>query len=162
MLGARTNHLRKLERIRLYVHEGQRYVQSLSERELMLIGAGIYWGEGSKKSQLGFINSDPEMVVFMYRWFQKALGVKKSEFLPRVLINSLHKGRDQVIKRYWARLLDVPIRQFRNTTFIKRPNIKRYTNHDTYFGLLTLRIRNSAELKYKILGLIEGIKCSKF
>lgn len=162
ILGASTNHLRKLERIAFHVQEGKKAIPTLSAKELLLVGAAIYWGEGSKKSQLGFINSDPDMIVFMYRWFQKALGARKEDFLPRILINALHKRRDKVIKNYWAQLLGLPVSQFKKTTFIKRPNTKRYSNHDNYFGLLTLRLRNSTELKYKILGLIEGLKYSKF
>ena len=162
ILGSSTNHRRKIENIERHVQGGKKYVNALSLRELLLVGAAIYWGEGSKKSQLGFINSDADMIVFIYRWFQKALGVKKQDFMPRILINDLHKSRDKVIKKYWAKLLGLPESQFRKTTFIKRPNTKRYSNHDTYFGLLTLRVRNSTDLKYKILGLIEGLKCSKF
>ncbi len=162
ILGSSTNHRRKMENIERHVQAGKKYVNELSLRELLLVGAAIYWGEGSKKSQLGFINSDADMIVFMYRWFQKALGVKKQDFMPRILINDLHKSRDRVIKGYWAKLLGLPESQFRKTTFIKRPNTKRYSNHETYFGLLTLRVRNSTDLKYKILGLIEGLKYSKF
>jgi hypothetical protein len=162
LLGSATNHRRKMEKIAAHEKEGKGYVQALSKRELLLIGAAIYWGEGSKKSHLGFINSDADMVVFMYQWFQLALGVKKQDFMPRIIINALHTSRAEVIRQYWARLLGLPISQFRKTTFIKRPNTKRYSNHDRYFGLLTLRVRNSTDLKYRILGLIEGIKYSKF
>ena len=162
LMGAATNRRRKLEKIARYIQDGKENVQKLSLRELLLVGTAIYWGEGSKKSHLGFINSDAGMVLFMYKWFQIALGVKKEDFMPRIIINSLHNDRGRVVKRYWAKLLRLPENQFRKTTFIKRQNTKRYSNHDNYFGLLTLRVRNSSELKYKILGLIEGLKYSKF
>lgn len=162
MLGSAVNHQRKIERIAYHVQEGKKQFETLSPRELLLVGTAIYWGEGTKKSELGFINSDADMIVFMYRWFQIALGVKKADFKPRILINSLHKRRDKIVKRYWSKLLGLPVSQFRKTTYVKRPNTKKYSNHDSYFGLLTLRVRNSTELKYKILGLIEGLKYSKF
>lgn len=162
ILGSLTNHRKKLERIECHAQDGKKYVQALSRRELLLVGSAIYWGEGSKKSQLSFINSDADMILFMYRWFQVAFEVKKTDILPRVFINALHKDRDTIIRKYWAQLLGVPARQFRKTIFIKRPNTKRYSNHETYFGLVSISIRKSTELKYKILGLIEGLKCSKF
>ncbi len=161
VLGSRTNHLRKLATIEVHKNNGVEYVGSLSPRELMLVGTAIYWGEGSKKSRLNIINSDADMILFMYRWFQIALGIPKADFTPRIFINALHMDRDKIIKRYWATLLDLPKSQFRKTIFIKRPNTKRYSNHDSYFGLLSLGLRNSGEVKYKILGLIEGIKHSK-
>lgn len=162
ILGSATNHRRKMERILHYIQEGKKDVQALSPRELLLVGTAIYWGEGSKKSQLAFINSDKDMILFVYRWFQVALGVKKEDFIATIFINALHKGRHAIIKKYWSSLLNLPHDQFRKTIFINRPNTKKYSNHDTYFGLLSLRVRRSAELKYKILGLIEGLKYSKF
>lgn len=162
ILGSATNHRRKMERIEHHVQEGKKDVQALSPRELLLVGTAIYWGEGSKKSQLAFINSDKDMILFVYKWFQMALGVKKEDFIATIFINALHKTRSTIIQKYWSRLLGLPVDQFRKTIFIKRPNTKRYSNHDTYFGLLSLRVRRSAELKYKILGLIEGLKYSKF
>lgn len=162
ILGASTNHRRKIEKIEKYVKDGKNNVGILSSRELLLVGAAIYWGEGSKKSQMAIINSDASMIIFMYNWFRQAIGVRKSDFILRVFVNSLHKSRDAVIKKYWAKLLDTPLDQFRKTIFIKRPNTKKYSNHDTYYGLLSIRARNSSEIKYRILGLIEGLKYSKF
>lgn len=162
MLGSSTNHRKKVERIAYHREEGEKYVQRLSSREFLLVGTAIYWGEGTKKSQLAFINSDKDMILFMYKWFQIALGVKKEDFIATIFINALHKRRHEVIKEYWSKLLGLPTDQFRKTIFIKRPNAKKYANHESYFGLLSLRVRKSAELKYKILGLIDGLKCSKF
>ena len=36
-------------------------INSISEKELKIIGAALYWAEGAKR-QLNFINSDPEMI----------------------------------------------------------------------------------------------------
>lgn len=162
ILGSAANHNRKMERIESHVREGKNYVKSLSQREMLLVGTAIYWGEGSKKSQLAFINSDKDMVLFMYRWFRFAFGVKKTDFILRIFVNDLHLNRKEIIEKYWSDLLKIPISQFRKTIFIKRINTKRYLNHDNYFGLLSIRTRNSTDLKYRILGLIEGLKCSKF
>ena len=162
LLGSATNHNRKLERINNHIKDGKVNVGSLSNRELLLVGAAIYWGEGSKKSQLAFINSDKDMILFMYRWFRSIFGINKESFILRIYINELHRGRRNIIEKYWSDLLKIPVSQFRKTIFIKRVNTKRYSNHDTYFGLLSIRTRNSTDLKYRILGLIEGLKHSKF
>ncbi len=35
---------------------------------------------------------------------------------------------------------------------------KVYENYDTYYGVLHLKVRRSANLKYRILGLIDAMK----
>jgi Putative ATPase subunit of terminase (gpP-like) len=95
LLGSRTNHLRKLATIDAYKKKGVEYFGLLSLREFMLVGAAIYWGEGSKKSRLNIINSDADMILFMYRWFQIALGIPKVDFMPRIFINALHIRQGQ-------------------------------------------------------------------
>ena len=46
--------------------EGQNYIQSISNNDLLLIGAVLYWGEGTKTEKgvlsLSFSNSDPLMI----------------------------------------------------------------------------------------------------
>lgn len=160
-IGADMNRRKKEERVLFHKDQGKNYVGSLSKRELTLVGTAIYWGEGSKKSQLAFINADPDMVIFMCNWFQIALGVSRGDFMPRIFINALHKERDLLLKKFWSNLLHLPVSQFRSTVFIQREHTKKYANHDEYYGMLSLRLRNSSEYKYKILGLIEGLKCSK-
>lgn len=162
MIGAQMNHQKKIARIEYHARAGRELFGYLSEREMLIAGATLYWGEGSKKTHLGFINSDKDMVIFMYQWFQSTAGVKKEDFIPRVFINALHRKRDEAIRQYWASLLGLPVSQFRKTAFIKRPNTKKYANHNNYFGMLSLRVRNSTDLKYRILGLIEGLKYSNF
>lgn len=123
-IGADMNRRKKEERVLFHRTQGKAYVESLSKRELTLVGSAIYWGEGSKKSQLAFINADPDMVMFMSRWFQVALGVSKEDFIPRIFINALHKDRDLLLKIFWSDLLQLPLHQFRSTVFIKRVHKK--------------------------------------
>ncbi len=162
LLGAEANRRKKMNVIAEYARMGKADTDKLTKREFLLIGASIYWGEGSKVGQLSFVNSDKDMVVFMSQWFQHALNVKKDDFILRVFINAQHARRETQLKTYWSRLLDIPVSKFRSTIFIKRPSRKKYANHSKYYGLLTLRMRNSANIKYRILGLIEGLKCSNF
>lgn len=162
LMGAQKNRDKKVHIIAKYTLQGKETARTLSAREALLIGIAIYWGEGSKVGQLSFVNSDKDMILFMHRWFQTSLRIPQADFMPRVYINSIHKHRKSQIESYWSQLLNLPLEQFGSTIFIRRGTVKRYENHTDYFGLLSLRIRRSADLKYRILGLIEGLKCSTF
>lgn len=162
LLGAETNRQKKLAVIAEYTQNGKVETARLTQKELLVAGIALYWGEGSKVGQLSFINADKDMILFMYHWFQLVIGINKHDFMPRIYVNAQHIDRKKEIEKYWATVLDIPSLQFRRTVFIKRPQRKKYANHSNYYGLLSLRIRNSTNVKYRILGLIEGLKCSSF
>lgn len=156
--GALANKTRKEQRIQFHNETGKKLLQRIHVQEFLIAGLALYWGEGNKKSRLSFINSDPAMIQFMLLWFQKAMGVKREDFMPCVFINAIHKPRINKIVRFWSNLLELPPRQFSNPVFIKRNPRKVYENYDSYYGLLAIRVRKSTDLKYRILGLIEGLK----
>lgn len=53
-------------------------VENLSEKELMLVGAALYWAEGAKQD-LSFINSDPEMVKVYVLMLKKVYNIKDED-----------------------------------------------------------------------------------
>lgn len=139
----------------------QKELGDISDRDFLLAGIALYWGEGSKKDgKLSFVNSDPSAIVFMYKWFQKFLGVSHAEFMPRIFINSLHKSRISEVLNFWSSLLELPIEQFGKVTLLKRESKKRYQNHQSYYGVLALRVSKPASRRQKVLSLIEVLKDS--
>jgi hypothetical protein len=154
-----TNRRKKVDLIESFKIEGVEQIGSITKKEFMVAGLCLYWAEGSKKdTKLSIVNSDPTMVLFMFNWFKKIMGVKKEEFMPRIFINHEHSYRIDTVLNFWASLLDLPISQFGNPTFLKINQKKKYDNHETYFGVLALRISKGTRLKYKILGQIEALK----
>lgn len=162
LLGAKKNHDLKMEKVARFLQEGKLQTGDLSRREALFVGAALYWGEGTKKGQLSFVNSDKDMVIFIYKWFRDVLGIQDRDFIFRIFINESHRSRKHAIENYWKALLKIPDSQFRSMVFIKSVHKKKHKNHEHYYGLLSIRVRRSTDLKYKILGLIEGLKYSTF
>ncbi|MCR4334498.1 MAG: hypothetical protein NUV47_02090 [Patescibacteria group bacterium] len=159
MRGVETNRKKRLDTISRYEKDGKEFTGCLSSRDKMLIGVALYWAEGSKKKGVfSFVNSDAVIVKCVSRWLNDVMGVSKEDFIPRVAINEMHRKRIEKVLNFWSNLLELPRSQFRNTFFIKTVQKKVYENYDTYYGTLVLRVRNSTHLKYRILGLIEGLK----
>lgn len=136
------------------------HLQQLSSDTIVAVGAALYWAEGSKsdKHQLSFVNSDPSMIFFMYKWFQRVFDVGAQDFIVRVFINEIHKSRIDTVLNFWSNLLELPKVDFRKTVFIKTKQRKVYLNHNNYYGLLSLRIKRSSVIKYKTLSLVEGLR----
>lgn len=159
ILGAAANKRKKEAVIIDFRQRGAQELSRLSDREILLTGLGIYWGEGAKGSSsvVSVVNSDPRIILYMYQWFQRAFKVDKIMFSPRIFINAQHRSREEKVVNYWSRLLRLPKRQFGKTVFIKVKNKKVYENYDTYYGVLALKVRKGANIKYRILGYLDAL-----
>lgn len=133
-------------------------MSKLTERELMVTGLGLYWGEGGKTNRrIEFCNSDPRMIKFLTLWLTKCFGVNKENLICTVGINEIHTKREQVVREYWAGAIGVPLEQFRKTSFKRVKNKKVYENFNDHYGTLSVLVRRSTMLYYEIMGLIEAL-----
>jgi len=136
---------------------GLQDVGNLSKRDLFLLGLGLYWGEGYKhgNGELGFTNSDPQMILVFIKWLKEVYSVGKQDLILRVSINQVHREREREVIRYWKKLLSVSSSQFTKTSFVKTEVKKRYANHDNYYGILRVKVKRGSMLKQRILGSLE-------
>ena len=159
MKGAQANKQKRLDALAKHKIQGDRDVKLLSKRDLLMLGLGLYWGEGVKADRGGpatIVNSDPDVILMAMRWFREVLGVSKDDVRPYIYISEIHRPREHKILQYWSKTLGVPQKQFINVVFLKGRPKKKYENYDSYYGILALRIRRSTDLKYKILGLLQA------
>lgn len=156
--GARVQYEKRLKRIKDAENNGAEIIGKLTNRDLLLSGIALYWGEGSrKKRETSFSNSDPEIIKFIIKWFRAIFNVKKGEFVLRVAINKIHKKRVDKVIDYWSRITKISKDQFRKTTLIKTNNKKFYNNFAIHYGTLTIKIKKSSGIYYQIMGLIRGL-----
>lgn len=137
-------------------------VGALSGRELLLIGAALYWAEGTKAKpwarrdeRVVFTNSDPDVIQVFLRWLDR-LGVAPERRTYRVAI---HESADlAAAHRYWADLIGISVQDFQKPS-IKRHN-PRTVRHNVgagYHGCLVIKVYKSAELYRRIEGWWQGI-----
>ncbi|GGT34783.1 hypothetical protein GCM10014713_30500 [Streptomyces purpureus] len=136
-------------------------VGTLSDRELFLLGVGLYWAEGSKdkpydrRENVTFVNSDPGMIEIFLAWLD-LLGVERGLVRYCVMI---HENADvEGAEQYWAQLVGADRSAFNKTT-LKRHNpktVRKNTGSD-YRGCLVVKVRQSAELYRRIEGSWYGI-----
>ena len=131
----------------------------LREKELFVAGLGLYWGEGSKSSSgVRFCNSDPAAIDFAMKWFKKSLRIGEDRFLMYVSINEIHKKRLNDVIKFWSKITDISVNQFRKPILIRAKNKKFYENFSDHYGTLSIRISKSSDLLYQILGWIKALK----
>ena len=133
-------------------------VQQLDERDLLLLGAAIYWCEGAKSKpwrrddHVQFINSDPGLLALFLR-FLELCGVERR--VPRYRV-SIHETADvPAAERWWAATLDLPLERFGRATLKKHnpTTVRRNTGGD-YRGCLVINVPRSRELYWRIEGMI--------
>ncbi|WP_406401780.1 hypothetical protein OH805_21925 [Streptomyces sp. NBC_00879] len=136
-------------------------IGNLSDRELFLIGVGLYWAEGAKDKPyrrcevLQFINSDPNVIKLFLRWLE-LLGVTRERMRFRV---SIHDSADvPEAERFWANLAGVDTSAFQRATLKKHnPRTTRKNTTDAYRGCLVIYVTKSADLYRRMEGAWYGI-----
>jgi hypothetical protein len=93
----------QLERLRV---EGLERIGSLSDREFLVAGLGLYAGDGAKgDKEVRFSNSDPAIVAFFCRWLRRYLEVDESRL--RVALY-LHQGLDlDAAVAHWSQVTGI-------------------------------------------------------
>ncbi|MFF4170906.1 hypothetical protein [Streptomyces sp. NPDC001744] len=136
-------------------------IGALSERELFLLGVGLYWAEGAKdkpyarRERVVFVNSDPGMIRVFIAWLD-LLGVEPERRRHYVMI---HETADATgAERYWGALIGVDPSTFNKAT-IKRhnPRTNRKNVDIGYHGCLVVRILDGADLYRRVEGWWKGI-----
>jgi len=149
----------RIERTKNHKQEGVSLVGKLIERDILMVGLGLYWGEGYKESngELGFTNSNFNIIDFYIRWLF-LFGVPKEDLIFRLTINHLFEKEEKNIKIFWVKHLSVQESQFSKTTIIKT-SLKKSSikNKEKYKGVLRVKVRRGLKLKNKILGAIDHI-----
>lgn len=160
LIGAETNKQKRIQAIKEGIVFGQKYIKKLNKKEILIAAAALYWAEGSKSYRtfgFQFVNSDPEMILCMKKFLQQ-IGIDDEDICCTIQINLIHKVRIEKVLKFWKKLLGLQDHQVANPSFVKTAVHKVYENYDNYFGICRLRVRKSALLKYKTLGLIEALK----
>ncbi len=159
MKGARLQYERRLKRIKEWNKIGVERIGKLSNRDLLIAGLALYWGEGSRKTRrVSLSNSDPKIIQFIIKFLKRVFDIDKSRLTAYIGINRIHKNRVQEVKNYWSKTTGIPKEQFTKTTLIKSKNKKKYNNFSVHYGTVTIKVRKSADLYYCIMGLIERLK----
>lgn len=157
---ARQSHLEKISRVNRLFKNANAEIKPLTDQELFLTGLSLYWAEGFKsvkEGRLGFCNSDPRMIKFIIKWFERALKINEGEFILRTEFNETHKDREEEIKYFWSKLTGIPLSQFEKPFYHRSVWLRDYPNRKDYFGVLRVRVRKSSELLNKMRGWINGL-----
>ncbi len=132
----------------------QEISESISLESYRLFGAALYWAEGNKKHDLAVTNSDPHLILFMVRWFEKIFGVSpKNGF--KAHLNIYPQQNEKHIKQFWSELTGIPLENF-GKSFIKPLN-KNYKKNNLYYGTIKIKVHKGTDKRHRIFGWIKAV-----
>lgn len=159
LMGAEANKQKKINEINKRFKEAEILINEISDRDLLIAGACLYWAEGAKtKGRFIFVNSDPIMIKIIFLFLIKILKINKELIHPTVQINLIHKPRIKKVMKFWSEYLSVPLKNFSKPYYVNVVPKKVYENYDNYYGILRLQVLKGSSLQYKMLGFIEMFK----
>lgn len=138
----------------LIIDDAMNDIQSLSRRELWLIGIALYWAEGAKtQSTVQFSNGDPKMIKLMMRFFREVC--KTEEVKLRGCIH-IHEHLDvAAAEKYWQDVTSIGKERFYKT--YNKPNkSSKGTRNSLPYGVCDIYVHDSG-LFWKIKGWTNGI-----
>lgn len=110
--------------------QARKDIGSLTDRELLLCGLFLYWGEGSKTqlTTVSLSNTDPAAILCFKRWL-RLLGVADSEMKVCVQLYADMDVEKELT--YWSEVLQLPPESFRKP-YIKSTNRAGLTYHQRF------------------------------
>lgn len=117
-----------------------------------LMGAALYWAEGSKTKMFEFTNSDPYMILFIVKWIESVFKIFPANL--KAVLNIYPQQNGYKIKKFWSDLTNIPIQNF-GKSYIKPPS-NNYKKNNLYYGTIKIMIPKSMNIKHRIFGWVKA------
>lgn len=152
--GPQSQKERRLREINKILGEAEKEIKfPLSEEAFILFGTALYWAEGRKSGDFEITNSDPNLIIFIVKWFNKVFGIFPDRLSAR--LNIYPQQNDLEIKKFWADLTGIPLINF-GKSYVKPLN-KNYKKNNLYYGTIKIRVQKGTDMKYRVYGWIKAV-----
>ena len=138
-----------------FLHEGFRDIETIKEIDLLLLGVGLYWGEGSKtnRGSIELSNTDPRIIQIHVLFLTSVFKFPMSKIHAHV---GLHSHLSIVkAERYWSKVSGIPLRQFQKTS-MQRSKSGKGERDRLPFGTFTVGVYDTAA-RIRLEGWIQGL-----
>lgn len=134
-------------------------IKKLSEYELKLIGAALYWGEGYKNQKrnskcVQISNSDPDLIALFLRFLREVINVPEERLKVSIFIHPNTSALKAI--NFWSKITNIDSNQFRTFISISSASQRKRPKNLLPYGTLKLSV-NSRQNFYQIKGWIDGL-----
>lgn len=152
-LGSQSQHARREREVTDIIQSAIKEISlPISLEAYRLMGAALYWAEGSKGKRFEVTNSDPNLILFMVKWVEKVVGVIPVKLKAR--LNIYPQQNDKKIKQFWSDLTGIPVSNF-GKSYIKPLN-KNYKKNNLYYGTIRIEMPKGTDVKHRVFGWVQA------
>lgn len=166
LAGAKTRrHMRRSRQSQMY-SAAMKAIDTITPRELWLMGTVLYWAEGAKEKEyrpgsgVEFTNSDPALVHLFLKWIQEVCGVERERIVFAIYLHESHRDSLEKVRTFWAGQTCFPLQEFERVYFKSNKPTSRRNIGRCYHGVLRIEIRASSKELRRITGWMMGIDTS--
>jgi len=129
--------------------------KTLAGAELMGMGLGLYWGEGTKasKSQVRLGNTDPALIAKFIEFLEKTCGVKREKI--RFWLQVFSDMHPEDTKRFWMARLNLRPEQFSKKIIVTPARSLGTYRKKSRYGVLTVYVSN-VRLRNQLIELLRA------
>lgn len=150
--GSKSIALKRRKEIYKIKKTAKKEIRPLTPYESKIVGAMLYWAEGSKGGGVEITNSDPKLIKFIIRWLKEICGVTSKRLSARLNIHA--NQNDKKIKKYWSKITNIPLSQF-GKSYIK-PEGTGHRKNILYNGVIRVKFGNE-DLRHRIMAWIKAL-----
>jgi len=122
----------------------------LSERDMFLLGIGLYIGEGSKShNSIRVANADPRIIMFMIKWFKVCFGLKDLNF--KIRIHAYPDHNEKEIVNFWMKKLGLRKDAFHPIYVDQRLNKNKKKANVLPYGTAHLCVVSNGDISLGVL-----------
>ena len=129
----------------------------VDKKALFWIGLSLFWAEGGKREKYSvrFVNSDPQIIKTIMRFYREVCAVPNDKFRLRIY---LHPNIEEKLgMKFWSELTGVPKSQFYRSQELISSSSKRKRNFNRLpYGTLHVYI-GDVTLANRVKGWIKGL-----
>jgi len=115
-------------------------IGTLSKRDIMMLGLGVYIGEGGKTHRMTrIINSDPRIIKLFIRWIKICFDVDIDNVVIRLFLYPDSDEKKSI--EYWSKQTGVPKKHFFRPTIDNRTNKKDSKHNKLPFGTAHVTVK---------------------
>lgn len=156
-----------LQRARKIQEDAASTVDTITEHEVRLLGAALYWAEGYKRPRMyngkertghaiSFVNADQDMVRLFLRFLVEVLGVAREKIKANLRLYD-HMNEAEMLQ-HWSEAIGLPNVQFGKTTrLISIASQRKKPFNRLPHGTIQIGVYDTAKF-HQLIGLIEGVK----
>lgn len=118
-------------------------------QSFLLLGLGLYMGEGEKNNNVGLANADAEIIKLFIRWLKTCYRVDISH-----LTLAVHAYTDTdvwTVEAYWSEQTGIPRQQFGKTQIDRRKKGNRMKHKRLPYGTAHVRVRSNGKKEFGVL-----------